>query len=258
MRFHHRSPRQEAAAAAWATLEATLKALTEGTWKFDVPLNDADTREIELLRQPITAKACTGWQMDGTDVLEELEITSLKLRSLGISLTCDNQSGEFFSFTGQFSYIGMKDGTKVEFFTSEFRQPIDLDQVAYVQLADKTIIPMPGVDDATVKLISEAMPTEPSEPEIPVFEDGIELVTEPVTLKNLAGYSSDATGDMVPLYEYFSLTSFVLHPEGAVALDNRALETPETEIQVVMQDGSQILLTNSGSGRNNDGRRASA
>ena len=225
--------------------------LTEGTWKFDVPLNDADTREIELLRQPITAKACTGWQMDGTDVLEELEITSLKLRSLGISLTCDNQSGEFFSFTGQFSYIGMKDGTKVEFFTSEFRQPIDLDQVAYVQLADKTIIPMPGVDDATVKLISEAMPTEPSEPEIPVFEDGIELVTEPVTLKNLAGYSSDATGDMVPLYEYFSLTSFVLHPEGAVALDNRALETPETEIQVVMQDGSQILLTNSGSGRSN-------
>lgn len=233
------------------TYESTDTLLTEGTWSFDVPLNDADTREIELLTQPITAKACTGWRMDGTDVLEEFEITSLKLRSLGIYLTCENQSADFFAFTGQSSYIVMKDGTNIEFRSSNFTQPIDLDQVAYVQLADKTIIPMPGVDEETVKMISEAMPTEPPEPEIPVFEDGIELVTEPVTLKNLAGYVTDATGGMEPMYEYFTLTSFVLHPEGAVALDSRALERPETEIQVVMQDGSQILLTNSGCGRNN-------
>ena len=233
------------------TYESTDTLLTEGTWSFDVPLNDADTREIELLTQPITAKACTGWRMDGTDVLEEFEITSLKLRSLGIYLTCENQSADFFAFTGQPSCIVMKDGTKVEFYSGNFRQPLDLDQVAYLQLADKTIIPVPGVDEETVKMISEAMPTEPPEPENPVFEDGIELVTEPVTLKNLAGYATDATGDMEPLYEYFALTSFVLHPEGAVALDSRALERPETEIQVVMQDGSQILLTNSGCGRNN-------
>ena len=233
------------------TNESTDTLLTEGTWSFDVPLNDADTREIELLSQPISAKACIGWKMDGTDVTEELEITSLKLRSLGIYLTCENQSADFFAFTGQPSCVVMKNGTKVEFYSGNFRQPLDLDQVAYVQLADKTIIPMPGVDEETVKMISEAMPTEPPEPEIPVFEDGIELVTEPVTLKNLAGYVTDATGDMEPLYEYFALTSFVLHPEGAVALDSRALERPETEIQVVMQDGSQILLTNSGCGRNN-------
>lgn len=233
------------------TYESTDTLLTEGTWNFDVPLNNADTREIELLTQPITAKACIGWNMDGTDVLEELEITSLKLRSLGIYLTSENQSADFFAFTGQSSYIVMKDGTNIEFRSSNFTQPIDLDQAAYVQLADKTIIPMPGVDEETVKMISEAMPTEPPEPEIPVFDDGIELVTEPVTLKNLAGYVTDATGDMEPLYEYFALTSFVLHPEGAVALDSRALERPETEIQVVMQDGSQILLTNSGCGRNN-------
>lgn len=233
------------------TYESTDTLLTEGTWSFDVPLNNADSREIELLSQPITAKACTGWRMDGTDVLEELEITSLKLRSLGIYLTCENQSADFFAFTGPPSCVVMKNGTKVEFYSGNFRQPLDLDQVAYVQLADKTIIPMPGVDEATVKMISEAMPTEPPEPEIPVYEDGIELVTEPVTLKNLAGYVTDATGDMEPMYEYFTLTSFVLHPEGAVALDSRSLERPETEIHVVMQDGSQILLTNSGCGRNN-------
>ena len=233
------------------TYESTDTLLTEGTWRFDVPLNDADTREIELLTQPITAKACTGWRMDGTDVLEEFEITSLKLRSLGIYLTSENQSADFFAFTGQSSYIVMKDGTNIEFRSSNFTQPIDLDQVAYVQLADKTVIPMPSVDEETVKMISEAMPTEPPEPEIPVYEDGIELVTEPVTLKNLAGYVTDVTGDMDTLYEYSTLTSFVLHSEGAIAMDKWALEKPETELQVVMQDGSRILLTNSGGGRNN-------
>lgn len=222
--------------------------LTEGKWKFNVPLNDADTREIELLRQPITVKACIGTFMNGLEVVEESEILSLKLRSLGISLIGKSESHKYLYWTGHYSYIVMKDGSKVELVDAEIGQPIDLDQVAYVQLADKTIIPMPGVDQATVKMISEAMPPEPK-PEIPVFEDGIELVTEPVTLKKLAGYASDPTGDMEPLYEYFALTSFVLHPEGAVALDRRALERPETEIQVVMQDGSQILLTNSGCGR---------
>ena len=56
------------------TYESTDTLLTEGTWSFDVPLNDADTREIELLSQPITAKACIGWKMDGTDVMEAVEI----------------------------------------------------------------------------------------------------------------------------------------------------------------------------------------
>lgn len=227
--------------------------LTEGTWKFDIPLNDADTREIELLTQPITAKACIGWKMDGTDVLEDEKVTSIKLRSLGIDLTSENENADFFCFTGKFSSIVMKDGSKLEFYSSHFDQPIDLDQVAYVQLADKTIIPMPGVDEKTIGVISEALNAEPEGDQIPAYEDGVELVSEPVTLKNLAGYATDATGDMKPLYEYFTLSSFVLHPEGAVAQDKRALEAPDTVIQVIMKDGSQILLTNSGCGRTADG-----
>lgn len=227
--------------------------LTEGTWKFDIALNDADTREIALLTQPITAKACTGWKMDGTDVLEDKKVTSIKLRSLGIDVTSEDNNADFFSFTGQHANIVMKDGTKLEFHSSHFDQPMDLDQVAYVQLADKTIVPMPGVDEKTIAVISEALYTEPEGDQIPVYEDGVELVSEPVTLKNLAGYATDATGDMDPLYEYFTLSSFVLHPEGAVAQDKRALETPDTVIQVIMKDGSQILLTNSGCGRTADG-----
>jgi len=227
--------------------------LTEGTWAFDVPLNDADTREIELLSQPITATTCVGWTMDGTDVLEEMQITSVKLRAMSIVLTCEKPTVDFFCFNGRFSYIVMKDGTQVQFSSRELSQPIDLDQVAYVQLADGTILPMPGVDHETVLLLSEALATEPEGAQLPVYEDGLELLSEPVTLKNLAGYATDPTGDMEPLYEYFQLTSFVLHPEGALALDHRALESPDTEILVMMKDGSQILLTNNGCDRTSEG-----
>lgn len=227
--------------------------LTEGSWKFDIPLTEADTREIELLTQPITAKACTGWKIDGTDVIEEAELTSVKLRSLGIRLTSGNEYADFLCFTGKFSKIVRKDGSALEVTWRELSEPIDLDQVAYVQLADGTILPMPGVEEKTVQLLAEMLYEEPEGDEIPVYADGVELVSEPVILKNLAGYATDATGDMEPLYEYFTLSSFVLHSQGAVALDKRALEDPDTEIPVILKDGGQILLTNSGCGRTVDG-----
>lgn len=226
--------------------------LTEGSWKFDIPLNEADTRQIELLSEPITAKACTGWKLDGTDVIEDAELTSVKLRSLGIVLEHEDRSADFLCFTGKRSRIVMLDGSMQEF-TSNFDEPVDLDQVAYVQLADGTIIPMPGVEEETVQLLAEMLYQEPEGDVIPVYADGVDLVTEPIILKNLSGYATDATGDMDPLYEYFTLSSFVLHPEGAVAQDKRALEAPDTEIPVIMKDGSQILLTNSGCGRTVDG-----
>lgn len=194
-----------------------------------------------------------GWKMDGTDALENKKVTSIKLRSLGIDVTSKDNNADFFCFTGQHANIVMKDGSKLEFYSSHFDQPVDLDQVAYVQLADKTILPMPGVDEKTIAVISEALNTEPEGDVIPVYEDGVELVSKPVTLKNLAGYATDATGDMDPLYEYFTLSSFILHSEGAVAQDKRALEAPDTVIQVIMKDGSQILLTNSGCGRTAEG-----
>ena len=226
--------------------------LTEGSWQFDITLNDADTRQMELLAEPITAKACTGWKIDGTDVIEESLITSVKLRSLGIVLEKEDPSADFLCFTGKQSRIVMLDGSFQEF-SSYFDTPVDLDQVAYVQLADGTILPMPGVEEKTVQLLAEMLYEEPEGDVIPLYEDGVELVAEPILLKNLAGYATDATGDMEPMYEYFTLSSFVLHPEGAVALDKRALETPDTEIQVFMKDGTMMLLTNSGCGRTVEG-----
>ena len=55
------------------------------------------------------------------------------------------------------------------------------------------------------------------------FEDSMELLTEPITMQSLAGYVSDATGDMDPLYEYFTITSAILHPEGLALVGTHAL-----------------------------------
>ena len=110
--------------------------LAEGTWEFDVKLGEADTREVELLTEPITAKACTGWKMDGTDVIRDCEITSIKLSSMGMELISEESSADFLSWTGVKSHIVMKDGSQVDIAWNHFDRPIDLDHVAYLQLAD--------------------------------------------------------------------------------------------------------------------------
>jgi len=228
------------------TMKSQEKLLTEGTWKFDIPLNDWDPRSIELLTEPITAKACTGWKMDGTDVIEDLEVTSIKLRALGIQLTHEDVEGspDFFCWTGVQSRIVMKDGSHMDFTGgSGFEKPIDLDEVAYIQLADKTIIPMPGVRQETVDSITATFPLEPQDLPMIEFEGGVEMLTSPITMKSLAGYVTDPTGDMDPLYEYFTITSAILHPEGLALVGTHAFDFPEEQATVVMKDGSEIILT---------------
>ena len=222
--------------------------LTEGTWKFNISLDRADTREIELQTAPITAKGCIGWKMDGTDVLEDFEITSVKLRAMGIDLTSESESADFLCFTGQFSYIVMKDGSWVEFTGYGLDTPIDLDRVAYVQLADRTILPMPGMDRETVRLLSEMVQAQwdAAYVPVPVFADGVELLTEPITMKHLGGYVTDDTGEREPLYEYLSITSIILHPDGLAILGPAAFDSKDTQATVVMKDGSEILLTGMG------------
>lgn len=117
--------------------------VSEGVWSFDITFEKSDFREIELLQEPVTAKACVGWKMDGTDALEELEISSVKLRSLSIDLVSQNENADFFSFTGSSSYAVMKDGSRVEIMNKEFVEPIDLDQVDHVLLADGTKLMVP-------------------------------------------------------------------------------------------------------------------
>lgn len=119
--------------------------LTEGEWLFPIIFDESngDYREMELLSQPITAKGGVGWYEDGTDALEELEVTSVKLRRFSIDLVCENEIAEFFQLTGKTACAVMKDGTKVEITNKRFEKPIDLDQVDHVLLADGTKLMVP-------------------------------------------------------------------------------------------------------------------
>ena len=124
--------------------------LAEGEWLFPIRFDEqsGDYRELELLSQPVSAKASTCWRMDGTDVTDVLEtfrVTSVKVRSMSIQLTSNaGENADFFHFYGASSYAVMRDGSRVEILNSEFVEPIDLEKLDYILLADGTKLPAPG------------------------------------------------------------------------------------------------------------------
>ena len=86
--------------------------------------------------------------MDGTDVTDVLEtfrVTSVKVRRMSIKLTSDGgENADFFHLYGASSYAVMKDGSRIEILNSEFVEPIDLEKLDYILLADGTKLPAPG------------------------------------------------------------------------------------------------------------------
>ena len=127
----------------------TSRVLTEGDWHFSITIDESCTnyREIELLSEPITLKASTGWGQDGTDCLEAFPVTSVKLRSQSISLTADTGEktyADFFGFNGTIACVVMKDGSRVDILNQCLEKPIDLDQADYVLLPGDTKLPVPA------------------------------------------------------------------------------------------------------------------
>ena len=126
----------------------TSRVLTEGDWHFFITIDESCTnyREIELLSEPITLKASTGWGEDGTDRLEAFPVTSVKLRSQSISLTADTGEktyADFFCFNGTIACVVMKDGSRVDILNQRLEKPIDLDQADYVLLPGDRKLPVP-------------------------------------------------------------------------------------------------------------------
>ena len=127
----------------------TSRVLTEGDWHFSITIDESCTnyREIELLSEPITLKASTGWGQDGTDCLEAFPVTSVKLRSQSISLTADtgeNTYADFFCFDRTIACVVLKDGSRVDILNQCLEKPIDLDQADYVLLPGDTKLPVPA------------------------------------------------------------------------------------------------------------------
>ena len=124
--------------------------LAEGEWLFPIHFDEqnGDYRELELLSQPVSAQASTCWRMDGTDVTDVLEtfrVTSVKVRRMSIKLTSDGgENADFFHLYGASSCAVMQDGSRIEILNSEFVEPIDLEKLDYILLADGTKLPAPG------------------------------------------------------------------------------------------------------------------
>ena len=128
---------------------STSRVLTEGEWHFFITIDESCTnyREIELLSEPVTLKASTGWGEDGTDRLEAFPVTSVKLRSQSISLTADTGEktyADFFCFNGAIACVVMKDGSRVDILNQCLEKPIDLDQADYVLLPGDAKLPVPA------------------------------------------------------------------------------------------------------------------
>ena len=103
-------------------------------------------REMELVSEPVTAKASVGWEQGGEDILEEVKITSFVLRRFSADIVCDNPDALFDYINGQPLLVVMEDGTEIELLYGPHYYaltPIALDQVAYVRLADGTKLEAP-------------------------------------------------------------------------------------------------------------------
>lgn len=133
-------------------MHSESETLAEGEWSFTITIEetDGDYREIEMISQPITAKAFVGSTLDGKNVTEDCEITSLILRKFSADIISERKSANFTWIDyGTRALIMRKDGSSVELAMSinYSHDPIDLDQVDCVILADGTKIPMPDLPE---------------------------------------------------------------------------------------------------------------
>ena len=127
--------------------------LAEGPWEFTVDLSESAAEELEMITEPVTAQSCYGFKSDGTNVYEEVSITSFLLRPLSATVTAESTGALDLTPTADHKLFAvMKDGTQVELrpdwgmtgqqqFTAE--SPIVLDRVDHILLPDGTRIPAP-------------------------------------------------------------------------------------------------------------------
>lgn len=113
----------------------------------DVIVENNLVDELELIGDPIPAKAAYGWDDNGNDVYKDTFITSLVLRSTGATITCDlnDVAPDFLTMGDHCAYVLMMDGTKVPLYgmnahdgiqNLKAESSIDLTQVVSVFMPD--------------------------------------------------------------------------------------------------------------------------
>ena len=128
--------------------EYVRELLAEGEWSFAVTFDEenGDYREIEFADAPITMPAVVGWKPDGTDVIKEVQVTSLALHSMSAVVRYDFDGAVEFKDL----YAVMKDGSRVRFQETAgnpgttwyiLEQRIDIAQVDHIITTDGSKLP---------------------------------------------------------------------------------------------------------------------
>lgn len=133
---------------------AVEELLAEGEWEFEITFDEehGDFREIEMLQEPIIMNAEVGFRDDGTDVYEDVKVTSFVLHSMSAMLSHERNSAPLFTGRDRHIYAVMQDGNRIEIQGSgahtgkayfQMETPIDVTQVDHVLLPDGTKLMAP-------------------------------------------------------------------------------------------------------------------
>lgn len=127
--------------------------LVEGPWEFTIDLRQTNNTELEMITIPVTAQTCYGYKPDGTEVLEDVQITSFILRPLGATIKAESTGALDFTYNAdQHIYVVMSNGNRIELFPNwgavgeqhlGAEAPIILDEVDHVLLSDGTKLMVP-------------------------------------------------------------------------------------------------------------------
>ena len=128
--------------------------LTEGEWIFPIVFEETENEilSVEFVGEPITMSAVVGWKMDGTNVYEDVTVTSFELHSASAVIEHERDSAVEFSNYDSPMYVVMKDGSEVLFQETSgsigttryiLEKQIDLTQVDHILLMDGTKLKAP-------------------------------------------------------------------------------------------------------------------
>lgn len=120
----------------------------EDTWDLSFTFDEAtDTREIEFLSEPMPIRARIGGPRDP---LRDLTMESFRLSALQLRVVWkDDWAGNLFDYASEpykIVTVVMKEGTRVpldgtgDYTISDYVNPIDLDEVDFVELIDGTVL----------------------------------------------------------------------------------------------------------------------
>lgn len=139
-----------------AALAYRFETLAEGPWEFSIDLSTADSAELEMVTDPITAQSCCGFKPDGSLVYEEVTINSVIIRPLSATiqteLTESRAAPDFTPTIDEQIFVVMKDSSRIQLHPDwgmsgkqhfSTASPIVLTEVDHVLLADGTKIMAP-------------------------------------------------------------------------------------------------------------------